>query len=148
MSITSPVSISWNEVEVGYELPVEQRDITAALVVAGAISATHDYTDVHHDYHAARKAGADDVFMNILTTNGLIGKYLTDWCGPTGELKKITVRLAVPNYPGDVMSISGRIIKKYESKDQKLVEVEFVGKNKLGNHAMGTAVLALNSVRR
>lgn len=148
MSITSPVSISWNEVEVGYDLPVEQRDITAALVVAGAISATHDYTDVHHDYHAARKAGADDVFMNILTTNGLIGKYLTDWCGPTGELKKITVRLAVPNYPGDVMSISGRIIKKYESKDQKLVEVEFVGKNRLGNHAMGTAVLALNSVRR
>ena len=148
MSITSPVSISWNEVEVDYELPVEQRDITAALVVAGAISATHDYTDVHHDYHAARKAGADDVFMNILTTNGLIGKYLTDWCGPTGELKKITVRLAVPNYPGDVMSINGRIIKKYESNDQKLVEVEFVGKNKLGNHAMGTAVLALNSVRR
>ncbi|MGM9957586.1 MAG: hypothetical protein ACI35J_17170 [Peribacillus sp.] len=148
MSITSSSAISWNEVEVGYELPVQQRDITAALVVAGAISATHDYTDVHHDYHAARKAGADDVFMNILTTNGLIGKYLTDWCGPTGELKKITVRLAVPNYPGDVMSISGRIIKKYESESQNLVEVEFVGKNKLGNHAVGTAVLALNPVRR
>lgn len=143
MNTTSQVSISWDEVEVGYELPQHERDITAALVVGGAISATHDYAEVHHDYHAARKAGADDVFMNILTTNGLIGKYLTDWTGPTGEVKSITLRLAVPNYPGDRMVINGRVTDKYEDNGQQLVKIEFVGKNRLGNHAMGTAVVAL-----
>lgn len=144
VSATETVYVSWDEIEVGQTLPEYVRDITAALVVGGAISATHDYADVHHDYHAARKAGADDVFMNILTTNGLIGKYLTDWTGPAGELKKISLRLAVPNYPGDRMSINGTVTKKYEENGQKLIEVEFVGKNKLGNHAAGKAIIALD----
>lgn len=140
---TNLKKITWDEVNVGDELPAYTRDITAALVVGGAISATHDYADVHHDYHAARKAGAEDVFMNILTTNGLIGKYLTDWSGPTGEIKKITIRLAVPNYPGDQMVITAKITKKYEADGEYLVEIEFVGKNKLGNHAAGVAVMSL-----
>lgn len=144
MSVTKPIHISWHDIETGYNLPEHVRDITAALVAGGAISATHDYADVHHDYHAARKAGADDIFMNILTTNGLIGKYLTDWSGPTGELKKISLRLAVPNYPGDRMTINGAVTKKYEENGQKLVEIEFVGKNQLGNHAAGKAIMALN----
>ena len=144
MSVTKPTNISWHDIETGDRLPEHVRDITAALVVGGAISATHDYANVQHDYHAARKAGADDVFMNILTTNGLIGKFLTDWSGPTGELKKISLKLAVPNYPGDRMTINGTITKKYEENGQKLVEIEFVGKNRLGNHAAGKAIMALN----
>ncbi|MCH6267281.1 hypothetical protein [Neobacillus citreus] len=143
MNVLSQAAITWDDVEVGYELPVHEREITAALVVGGAISATHDYADVHHDYHAARKAGADNVFMNILTTNGLIGKYLTDWSGPTGELKSIVLRLAVPNYPGDRMTIIGSVTKKYQEDGQNLVEVEFTGRNSLGNHASGKAVVAL-----
>lgn len=148
MSITSQGSITWDEVKVGDELPVHERDITAALVVGGAIAATHDYATVHHDYHAARKAGADNVFMNILTTNGLIGKYLTDWCGPAGEIKKISLKLAVPNYPGDRMVISGRITQKYEKDGQYLVEIEFTGKNSLGRHAFGQSILSLEPERR
>ncbi|WP_050616117.1 hotdog family protein [Bacillus testis] len=147
MNISSPATVLWSELEEGYKLPVAERDITAALIVGGAISATHDYEAVHHDYHAARKAAAEDVFMNILTTNGLIGKYLTDWTGPTGEIKKITLRLAVPNYPGDKMTMTGVITKKYEEDGNHLVEVEFCGKNSLGNHAIGKAIMALHSER-
>lgn len=143
MDVTKYKKVIWDEVNEGDKLPAHERDITAALVVGGAISATHDYAPVHHDYHAALEAGADDVFMNILTTNGLIGKYLTDWSGPTGEIKKISLRLAVPNYPGDRMVTTGTIIKKYEKDGQHLVDIDFIGENKLGNHAAGSATLAL-----
>lgn len=135
--------VTWDEVNEGDALPVHERNITAALVVGGAIASTHDYADVHHDYHAAKAAGADDVFMNILTTNGLIGKYLTDWSGPTGEIKKISLNLAVPNYPGDKMVTTATVTKKYRENNQFLVEIEFIGKNKIGNHAAGKAILAL-----
>ena len=143
MNTIRAAKVNWDELEEGYELPAHTRDITATLVVGGAISATHDYAFVHHDHRAARSAAAEDVFMNILTTNGLIGKYLTDWCGSTGEIKSITLRLAVPNYPGDQMTITGRVTKKYEKENSKLVEIEFIGKNSLGNHASGKAVVAL-----
>ncbi|MFA8439172.1 hypothetical protein [Pueribacillus sp. YX66] len=135
--------ITWEEVSVGDDLPEHKRNITAQLVVGGAIAATRDYAPVHHDYHAAKEAKADDVFMNILTTNGLIGKYLTDWAGPTGKIKKIDLGLSVPNYPGDQMVMIGEVTDKFEKDGEYLVEVEYVGKNKIGNHATGKAVLAL-----
>lgn len=136
-------TITWDEIEVGTKLPTYDRDITPALVVVGAISATHDYENVHHDYFAAKNAGADNVFMNILTTNGLIGKYITDWSGPTSELKKIQLKLAVPNYPGDKMVLNGSVTKKYEEYGEYLVEVEFFGQNSIGYHALGKSVVAL-----
>lgn len=147
MRVTSPKSVIWDEVEIGNKLPDHGRDITASLVAGGAISATHDYSLVHHDREAALNAGADDIFMNILTTNGLIGKYLTDWSGPEGEMKSIHLRLAVPNYPGDRMVTSGHITKKYEKEGQFLVEIEFTGKNQLGNHALGNAIMSLPARR-
>ncbi len=51
------------------------------MIVAGAL-ASHDFTAVHHDKAAAQAQGMQDVFMNILTTNGLVGRYVTDWAGP------------------------------------------------------------------
>ncbi|MEK3935152.1 hypothetical protein MKY41_07485 [Sporosarcina sp. FSL W7-1349] len=143
MLTTKEAAITWDDIEAGYELPVHEREVTAALVAGGAISATHDYATVHHDYHAARKAGAEDIFMNILTTNGLIGKYITDWTGPTGELKKIQLRLAVPNYPGDRFVISGTVTKKYEANGEYLVEIDYKGKNKQGDHASGSVIVSL-----
>ncbi|MGM9948958.1 MAG: hypothetical protein ACI33P_02475 [Lysinibacillus sp.] len=143
MDVVKVSRVTWDEVEVGEGLPTVSRDITPALVVVGAISATHDYENVHHDYFAAKAAGADNVFMNILTTNGLIGKYVTDWTGPEGELKKIQLKLAVPNYPGDKMTFNGQISKKYEENGEYLVEVDFYGQNSIGYHALGKAVVAL-----
>lgn len=38
--------------------------------------------------------------MNILTTNGLVGRYVTDHFGPSAVLRKVAIRLGAPNYPG------------------------------------------------
>lgn len=143
MQTSTHQNVTWQKIEEGMKLPTASRDITAALIVVGAISATHDYENVHHDYFAAKAAGADNVFMNILTTNGLIGKYITDWCGPTGKLKKIQLKLAVPNYPGDTMELNGVVSRKFEENGEFLVEVDFYGQNSIGYHALGKSVVAL-----
>jgi acyl dehydratase len=63
-------SLFYKEVSVGDELPVLPIDLTSSLIVAGAV-ASRDYTPVHHDKEAAKAAGMQDIFMNILTTNTL-----------------------------------------------------------------------------
>ena len=68
-------------VRVGDALPPLEIEITRTLIVAGAI-ASRDYQDVHHDAELARQKGSPDIFMNILTTNGLVGRYITDQFGP------------------------------------------------------------------
>ncbi|ROV66199.1 MaoC family dehydratase [Streptomyces globisporus] len=122
---------------VGDELPPLEIPVTRTLIVAGAI-ASRDYQDVHHDAELAREKGSPDIFMNILTTNGLVGRYITDHFGPTAALRKVAIRLGAPNCPGDVLRLTGRIT---EVANEAVVQV--IGDNGIGRHVTGTVTVAL-----
>ncbi|WP_153541100.1 MaoC family dehydratase [Streptomyces sp. RB17] len=122
----------------GAELPPLEIPVTRTLIVAGAI-ASRDYQDVHHDAESARQKGSQDVFMNILTTNGLVGRYITDQFGPTAVLRKVAIRLGAPNYPGDTMVLTGTI----EAVDGDTATVRVVGANSLGRHVTGTVTVTV-----
>ncbi|TBO54602.1 acyl dehydratase, partial [Streptomyces kasugaensis] len=117
----------------GDELPPLTVPITRTLIVAGAL-ASRDYQDVHHDAEAAREKGSPDIFMNILTTNGLVGRYLTDHFGPHTVLRKLAIRLGVPNYPGDTMVLRGTVT----AVEGATAQVRITGTNGLGHHVTGT----------
>ncbi|WP_228559096.1 MaoC family dehydratase [Catenulispora pinisilvae] len=123
--------------KVGETLPELVLPITPTRIVAGAI-ASRDYQDVHHDVPAAREKGSPDIFMNILTTNGLVGRFVTDWAGAEARILTIAIRLGVPNYPGDTMTLTGAVAKVGEDGT---VEVAIRGANQLGNHVTGTVTL-------
>ncbi|MFF7262971.1 MaoC family dehydratase [Streptomyces sp. NPDC008159] len=120
----------------GDGLPPLRIPITRTLVVAGAI-ASRDYQDVHHDPELARRRGSPDVFMNILTTNGLVGRYVTDCFGPCAVLRRVAIRLGAPNYPGDTMVLSGTV----EEVDGDTATVKVVGDNGIGRHVTGTVTV-------
>ncbi|MFG2573640.1 MaoC family dehydratase [Streptomyces sp. NPDC048481] len=122
----------------GDELPPLEIAVTRTLIVAGAI-ASRDYQDVHHDHELARAKGSPDIFMNILTTNGLVGRYLTDCLGPTAVLRKVAIRLGAPNHPGDTMVLRGRV----EEVDGDTAVVRVTGDNGVGRHVTGTVTLLL-----
>ncbi len=133
-------SINFKDVNVGDKLPEQAIDLTTTLIVGGAL-ASQDYTPVHHDKAAAQAQGMQDVFMNILTTNGLVGRYVTDWAGANAILKGVAIKLGTPNLPGDTMRMTGSVKSKDESEG--VVEVEIAGKNSWGNHVTGTVRVAL-----
>lgn len=129
-----------SEVNAGDALPDLDVPLTAAIIVGGAI-ASRDYTPVHHDRSAAQAAGMSDVFMNILTTNGYVGRFVTDWAGPDARLTRVAIRLGAPNLPGDTMKLRGRVASVDEKSGTAVVEV--VAKNSWGDHATGTVTVAL-----
>jgi acyl dehydratase len=122
----------------GEELPELSICITTTLIVAGAI-ASRDYQDVHHDEALARQRGTPGIFMNILTTNGLVGRFVTDWAGPDATVRRISIRLGVPNFAGDTMRLTGRV----RAAEEGVVEVEVAGRNRLGDHVTGTVTVQL-----
>ncbi|WP_329350066.1 MaoC family dehydratase [Streptomyces sp. NBC_01261] len=126
----------------GEELPPLEIEITRTLIVAGAV-ASRDYQDVHHDAEAARQKGSPDIFMNILTTNGLVGRYITDHFGPGAVLRKVAIRLGAPNYPGDTMVLTGRI----EETDGDTATVRVLGANGVGRHVTGTVTVTVPRTR-
>ncbi|MEV7731953.1 MaoC family dehydratase [Streptomyces sp. NPDC088921] len=122
----------------GDELPPLEIPITRTLIVAGAI-ASRDYQDVHHDPELARQKGSPDIFMNILTTNGLVGRYITDHFGPRTVLRRVAIRLGAPNYPGDTMVLTGTV----EALEGTTATVRIVGTNGIGNHVTGTVTFSM-----
>ena len=133
-------TLSLADIDVGTELPRLVIDITPTLIVSTAI-ATRDYQDVHHDRDLAQQKGSKDIFMNILTTNGFVGRFITDWAGPEALLQSVSIRLGAPNYPYDTMTLTGRVT----AKDAGVVTVEVRGANSLGDHVTGTVKLCLPS---
>ncbi len=131
---------SFESVSVGDRLPELPVPITTSLVVAGAL-ASRDYTPVHHDKSAAQAQGMSDVFMNILTTNGFVGRFVTDWAGPDAVIRRVKIKLGAPNLPGDTMTLSGSVMAKDES--ERVLEVQVDGKNSWGSHVTGTVTVAL-----
>jgi len=136
--MTTTTSLRAADVHVGDELPTLAIPLTRTRIVATAI-ASRDYQDVHHDPGLAQERGSKDIFMNILTTNGFVGRFITDWAGPDAQLRSVKIRLGAPNYPGDTMVLTGAVTRK----DGATVDVALRGANSLGDHVTGTVTLDL-----
>jgi uncharacterized OB-fold protein/acyl dehydratase len=121
----------------GEALPELVIEVTPTVVISTAI-ATRDYQDVHHDRDRAVRRGGKDIFVNILTTTGLVQRYVTDWAGPQAIVRQIAIRLGVPCYAGDTLTFSGRVVR--EDATERVIEV--VGRCGLGDHVTGTVRLA------
>ena len=119
--------------EAGQAIPEWSLPMTPTTIVSTAI-ATRDWQDVHHDRDIAQAAGSKDIFMNILTSNGLVEKFVVDSLGADTELKGISIRLGAPAHPYDTLTFSGTVTDVADG----VATVAVVGKVSLGDHVTGT----------
>ena len=119
--------------EVGQVLAEWSLPMTPTTIVSTAI-ATRDWQDVHHDRDIAQAAGSKDIFMNILTSNGLVERFVVDSLGPDTELKGIAIRLGAPAYPYDTLTFTGEVTEVADG----IATIAVVGKVSLGDHVTGT----------
>ena len=117
----------------GPALPELVIDVTPTFVVASAI-ATRDFQDVHHDRDRAVAGGSKDIFLNILTTTGLVERFVSGWAGPEAVYRAISIRLGVPCHAGDTLTFSGHVTEE----DGSDCVIAVVGRCSLGDHVTGT----------
>jgi acyl dehydratase len=122
----------------GDQIPAWSLPMTPTTIVSTAI-ATRDWQDVHHDRDIAQAAGSKDIFMNILTTNGLVEKFVADWAGHDAEIKGIAIRLGAPAHPYDTLTFNGTVA----SVDDGIATIDVVGSVSLGDHVTGTVRVAV-----
>jgi len=122
-------------------LPDLRIHVTPTVVVATAL-ATRDFYPAHHDRDIAVQRGSKDIFLNILTTTGLVQRYVTDWAGPDALVRAISIRLGVPCYANDTLTFTGTAS---QAPDGECV-VRVTGMCSLGDHVTGTVRLAASAV--
>lgn len=137
MSLEVPASVN-----VGDEIPPFALPVTSTVIVAGAL-ASRDFMPAHHDAEYARGQGAPDLFMNILTTNGYVARFVSDWTGPQGMIRKIAIRLGAPAIPGQDLRFTGQISNVTEEGEERVIEIAVRAANDLGDHATGSVIVSL-----
>jgi hypothetical protein len=117
-------------------LPDRVIDVTPTFVISSAL-ATRDFQDVHHDRDLAVKRGSKDIFINILTTTGLVQRYVSDWA-PDAVVRAVSIRLGVPCHAGETLTLSGQVTG--DDGDEQVVAV--TGRCRLGDHVTATVRIA------
>jgi uncharacterized OB-fold protein len=138
-----PVRVTFVRVGAGLTLPAWRPaegalpelviDVTPTFVIASAL-ATRDFQDVHHDRDRAVARGSKDIFLNILTTTGLVQRYVSGWAGPDAAIRAVSVRLGVPCHAGDTLILSGQVT----AAEGAARVVSVTGRCGLGDHVTGT----------
>jgi acyl dehydratase len=129
-------------IDIGTQLPTWELPITTTLVVSTAL-ATRDFQDVHHDRDLAQSHGSKDIFLNILTTTGLVQRYVGEWAGHEALVRACELRLGAPAYPGDTLTFSGTVGDVVEADGERRHVVDVVGVVSLGAHVTARVTLVL-----
>ncbi|MDH3336193.1 MAG: MaoC family dehydratase N-terminal domain-containing protein [Gammaproteobacteria bacterium] len=138
--------VTWQDrgstIETGASIGELHVPITSSRIAVCAL-ASRDWMPVHHSRESAMSQGQPDIFMNILTTGGFVGRFLTDWAGAGSTIIRVKFSLGVPNYPGDNMILAGRVESMGEQDGRAIASVSYQGQNQLGPHVTGTADVRL-----
>jgi uncharacterized OB-fold protein/acyl dehydratase len=122
----------------GEALPELVIEASTTFVVSSAL-ATRDFQDVHHDRDLAVARGSKDIFINILTSTGLVQRFVAAWAGPDAVFKSISIRLGAPCYAGDTLTFTGHVTGR--EGDERIISV--TGRCSLGDHVTGTVRVGL-----
>lgn len=92
-------------------------DIVTYQIVSGSRGAGH------HDVIAARAEGWPNYFSVAMLHGGMLGTYATNWLGPD-NVRQLKLRFVDVIWPGDVLSYSGSVTRKYEDGGERKVDLE------------------------
>ena len=115
--------------------------VGSILVVLGAFGG-RDWRPMHHDHKfAVERNGVRDIFLNTTGQAAFFERYITDWTGPEGRIRKVSLRLGVPNFPGDTMTMTGEVV----AIEDGAAVVRVLGRNSTGPHVTATVTVGPRS---
>ncbi len=115
--------LHWEDVVEGDEIPAVSLEITRNRIVM-IVSATRDIFPLHHDEDFARAAGYRAPAVATAFLQGMLGRCLTDWTGPAGKIRRLSLNLKAPTCAGDTVSAGGRVSRKYTENGEHKVDCE------------------------
>lgn len=134
----------WDDLVEGEELPpLVKPELTTQQLVMFA-GASYDFYQIHYDKDFAQANGLPTVIAHGLLKMAFLGQFVTDWMGPNGMIRKLGCQYRGMDYPGDVITVRGSIVRKYVENGERLVDLEIWTENQRGERTTpGKATVAL-----
>ena len=131
------------DVETGQELPpLVKRPTTRQLAMYAGASG--DFYEIHYDKDFALAQDLPGVILHGALKSAFLGQLVTDWMGPEGTLRELSVRYREMDVPGDTLTCKGTVAGK--DVEAGTVTCEIWIENGAGTKTTtGRAVVALPS---
>jgi acyl dehydratase len=97
--------------------------------------ASGDFNPIHHDEEYAKSAGFPTVFSVGMLQAGILATYVTDWLG-AANVRRFGVQFREQVWPGDTLTCTGTVAKRYEDGGERLVDLELACTRQTGGLAI------------
>ena len=133
----------WDDVAEGQDVHPLSKNATTRQLVQYA-GASLDFYEIHYDKDVALGNNLPGVIIHGALKNAWLGQLMTDWMGPAGMLRKLSVRYGATDVPYDDLSCKGTVTKKYTEGGRHLVDCDIWLENSKGERTTsGAATVAL-----
>ncbi len=93
--------------------------------------ASGDFNPIHHDADFARASGFPQPLVVGMYQAGVLNTFAANWLGPE-NVRRTKVRWKTSLFPGDVITCSGTIARKYREAGENRVDLELRCTNQAG----------------
>ena len=137
---------TYDDVEVGHELPAESFPIRRADLVRYA-GASGDFNVIHWNQRVAQSVGLPDVIAHGMFTMALAARVVTDWAGDPAHVVEYGVRFTRPvpvpdDDEGAVLEVTGKVAAKLDDQRVRVDLTATAGGAKVLGRAQAVVVLA------
>jgi acyl dehydratase len=137
----------FEDVQEGQAIPPFVVDGLTRTDLVRYAGASGDFNPIHHDEGFAKMAGNPTVFGHGMLTAGFVAKCLTDFVGPE-NLRRYKVRFATRVWPGDTITCTGKVTRKYTDDGEHRIDGEVVALRQTGEVAVTGGFTAALPARR
>jgi acyl dehydratase len=148
------MTVKFGDINIGDAIPsYTTGPITRTHLVRYA-GASGDFNPLHHDETFAKMIGLDAVIAHGMFIMAIAGEAITAWV-ENKHLRKLSVRFLSMTEPVDwndaekttqraTITVTGKVVKKYEENGEKRIQCNIVAKDALGSRKLdGFFILAL-----
>ncbi len=139
------MSLTWDSLEEGSEIPELNKNPGVTQLVKYAAGGG-DFNPLHHDYGFPQAKEIGSIIIHGRFKYAALGELVSNWLGHKGFVRKIGCQYRGMDMPDQPIVCRGKILRKWEESDEKLVELEIWTENSEGKKTTpGSAIVVLNT---
>jgi len=120
----------FEDVAVGTPLPTREHGPLTIVDTVRWAGLQENWQHLHFDRdHVRQHNGLRTFIASGAYRQALLMRLVTDWLGPRGQLRKLSLRHTYSTFEGDRMRFSGRVVAKSPDAAASWLEAEVEGHN-------------------
>jgi acyl dehydratase len=116
------MALSYESIAEGDKVPELRKEAITQLQLIRYAGASGDFNPIHTIPDYAKEAGLDGTIAHGMLTMGILAQLISSWAG-VKPVVKYGVSFKGMAKPGDELTATGEVTKKYETDGEKRVDL-------------------------